>query len=261
MLGRRFVIDAGPLKIGRDGENHVVLPGDSVSRRHAAVELKGDEAWIRDNGSTNGTFINDAAIKTPHRLRNGDRVKIGPTILKYLAGDDVEAKYHEEIYRMTIIDGLTGLHVKRYMLEALEKEAVRATRSARPLSVVMIDIDHFKKVNDVHGHLAGDAVLRDVAHELSQRLRQSEVLARYGGEEFALVLPETALEGARAVAEEMRRRVEGVRVHFQGETIAVTASFGIAEFKEHEAPLALLGRADAQLYAAKRGGRNCVRGA
>ncbi len=101
----------------------------------------------------------------------------------------MEAQYHEEIYRMTIIDGLTQVHVKRYLLEALDKELMRARRHMRDLSFLMLDIDHFKKINDVHGHLAGDYVLKEVARIIQQRIRRDEVLARYGGEEFAIILP------------------------------------------------------------------------
>ena len=123
-------------------------------------------------------------------------MKVGPTIFKYLSGADVESQYHEEIYRMTIIDGLTQVHNKRYLYEALEREIIRARRHARELSFLMFDIDHFKKINDVHGHLAGDFVLKELARIVQGRIRRDEVFARYGGEEFAIVLPETDLEGA-----------------------------------------------------------------
>src|SRR5260370_12168546 len=152
------------------------------------------------------------------RLDNGDRIKVGPTIFKYLSGQDVEAQYHEEIYRMTIIDGLTQGHVKRYLLEALEKEIIRARRHARDLSFIMFDIDHFKKINDHHGHLAGDFVLKELARIVQGRIRRDEVFARYGGEEFAIVLPETNLEGARALAEGLREKIDSTRLLFQPHT-------------------------------------------
>ena len=259
LLGRRFVLDSSPIRIGRGAENHIVLEGDSVSRRHAHFEQRSGAWWCVDDGSTNGSYVNDDQIMREAKLGNGDRIKIGPTIFKYLTGQDVEAQYHEEIYRMTIIDGLTQVHVKRYLLEALDKELMRARRHARELSFLMIDIDHFKKINDVHGHLAGDYVLKEVAKHMQQRIRRDEVLARYGGEEFAIILPETNLEGGRALAEGLREKIEQSRFVFQGETIQVTISAGAAILGEQDkVSTDLIRRADEKLYEAKRAGRNRV---
>jgi diguanylate cyclase (GGDEF)-like protein len=259
LLGRRFVLDSSPMRVGRGVENHIILEGDSVSRRHAHLEQRVGSWWCVDDGSTNGSYVNDEQIMRESRLGNGDRIKIGPTIFKFLSGEDVESQYHEEIYRMTIIDGLTQVHVKRYLLEQLDKELMRARRHARDLSFLMLDIDHFKKINDRHGHLAGDYVLKEVARLLSQRIRRDETLARYGGEEFAIVLPETTLEGARALAEGLRERVEQSRFAFQGEIIRVTISIGGAMVEESDrTSLDLIQRADDKLYEAKRAGRDRV---
>jgi diguanylate cyclase (GGDEF)-like protein len=259
LLGKRFVLDTSPIRIGRGAENHIVLDGDSVSRRHAHLEQRSIAWWAVDDGSTNGTYVNDDQISREQSLMNGDRIKVGPTIFKYLSGQDVEAQYHEEIYRMTIIDGLTQAHVKRYLLEALEKEIIRARRHARDLSFVMFDIDHFKKINDVHGHLAGDFVLKELANLVQGRIRRDEVFARYGGEEFAIVLPETNLEGARALAEGLREKVAQSRFVFQNESIRVTISIGVSMLAEHDkTSLDLIRNADVKLYEAKRGGRNRV---
>jgi diguanylate cyclase (GGDEF)-like protein len=259
LLGKRFVLDISPMRIGRGAENHIVLEGDSVSRRHAHIEQRGNVWWAVDDGSTNGTYINDEQISREMGLANGDRIKVGPTIFKYLSGQDVEAQYHEEIYRMTIIDGLTGAHVKRYLLEALEKEIIRARRHARDLSFMMFDIDHFKKINDYHGHLAGDFVLKELARIVQARIRRDEVFARYGGEEFAIILPETQLEGAKALSEGLREKVEQSRFVFQGEQIHVTISIGVAVLMEQDrTSMDLIKNADTKLYEAKRGGRNRV---
>jgi diguanylate cyclase (GGDEF)-like protein len=259
LLGKRFVLDLSPMRIGRGAENHIVLEGDSVSRRHAHIEQRGNVWWAVDDGSTNGTYINDEQISREMGLANGDRIKVGPTIFKYLSGQDVEAQYHEEIYRMTIIDGLTGAHVKRYLLEALEKEIIRARRHARDLSFMMFDIDHFKKINDYHGHLAGDFVLKELARIVQARIRRDEVFARYGGEEFAIILPETNLEGAKALSEGLREKVEQSRFVFQGEQIHVTISIGVAVLQEQDrTSMDLIKNADTKLYEAKRGGRNRV---
>lgn len=259
LLGKRFVLETQPTRIGRGADNQIVLDGDSVSRRHAHLERRG-EAWVVvDDGSTNGTYVNDEQIVREALLINGDRVKVGPTIFKFLGGADVEAQYHEEIYRMTIIDGLTQIHNKRYLFEALEREIVRARRHARELCLLMFDIDHFKKINDLHGHLAGDFVLKELANVVQQRIRRDEVFARYGGEEFSIVLPETSLTGAAALAESLRERIETHRFVFQGEDIPVTMSIGVAMLEEGERTASeLVKRADERLFDAKRAGRNRV---
>jgi diguanylate cyclase (GGDEF)-like protein len=259
LLGKRFVLDQTPFRVGRGPENNIVLDGDSVSRRHAHFEQRGP-SWIAvDDNSTNGTYVNDEPIARELGLTNGDRVKVGPTIFKYLSGQDVEAQYHEEIYRMTIIDGLTQAHVKRYLLEALEKEMIRARRHERDLAFLMFDIDHFKKINDFHGHLAGDYVLKELARIVQGRIRRDEVFARYGGEEFAILLPETTLDGARQLAEGLREKVAEARFTFQNELIPVTISIGVAKLEEaHKTSLDLIKTADEHLYEAKRGGRNRV---
>ena len=260
LLGKRFVLETSPFRIGRGGENQIMLEGGSVSRKHTHIVERGAGSWWAvDDNSTNGTYVNDEQIPREQLLVNGDRIKVGPTIFKYLSGQDVEAQYHEEIYRMTIIDGLTQAHVKRYLLEALEKEIIRARRHDRALSFLMFDIDHFKKINDFHGHLAGDFVLKELAKIVQSRIRRDEVFARYGGEEFALVLPETDLEGAEALAEGLREKIEASRFTFQNEFIQVTVSVGVAMLGEADrASVDLIQRADDKLYEAKRGGRNRV---
>ena len=261
LLGKRFVLDVSPIRVGRGGENAIVLDGDSVSRKHVHFEQRANTWWAVDDNSTNGTYVNDDQIVREQPLSNGDRIKVGPTIFKYLSGQDVEAQYHEEIYRMTIIDGLTQAHVKRYLLEALEKEIIRARRHARDLCFMMFDIDHFKKINDFHGHLAGDFVLKELARIVQGRIRRDEVFARYGGEEFSIILPETGLEGARALAEGLREKIESSRFVFQGDSIPVTISIGVALLTDTDkTSLDLIRAADAKLYEAKRGGRNKVVG-
>ena len=258
LLGKRYVLDKSPLRIGRGGDNHIVLDGDSVSRRHSHFERRSNGWFIVDDGSTNGTFLNEEQIKREAGLNNGDRVKVGPTILKYLSGLDAEAKYHEEIYRMTIVDGLTQIHNKRYLFEALDKELIRARRYDRQLSLLIFDIDYFKNINDQYGHLAGDHVLRELARIVQERIRRDEVFARYGGEEFVIALPETSLQGAETLAENLRGRVETHGFAFQGERIPVTISVGCAVLGEEKTAADLIQLADDKLYEAKRGGRNRV---
>jgi len=258
MLGRRFVLDHEPIGVGRGADSEIVLEGDSVSRRHAYFTRRGSNWYVTDANSTNGTYVNEEQIKPDSEvlLANADRVKIGPSILKFLSGADAEAKYHEEIYRMTIVDGLTQVHNKRYLFEALEREIVRARRHERPLSLLMFDIDLFKNVNDQYGHLAGDYALRELARLVQDRIRRDEVFARYGGEEFVIVLPETPLDGATALAESIRSRVEAHPFVFQTEAFPLTISIGCAELTDQKSAEELIGLADQKLYEAKRSGRN-----
>jgi len=259
LLGKRFVLEKSPTRVGRGADSQIVLEGDSVSRRHAHLERRAGAWYVVDDGSTNGTYVNEEQISREQLLVNGDRIKVGPSILKFLSGADAEAKYHEEIYRMTIVDGLTQIHNKRALFEALEKELMRARRYERDLSLLMFDIDFFKRINDQYGHLAGDHVLRELARIVQERIRREEVFARYGGEEFVILLPETPLPGAAALAESLRARVANHAFVFQGERIPVTVSIGTALLGENDKVASdLIQRADEKLYEAKRGGRNRV---
>jgi len=259
LLGKRFVLDRNPVHIGRGADNYIVLEGDSVSRRHAHLEKRSGRWFVVDDGSTNGTYLNEEQIVREQAMNNSDRLKVGPTIMKFLSGADAEAKYHEEIYRMTIVDGLTQIHNKRYLYEALEREVLRARRHERPLSLLMFDIDFFKRINDQYGHLAGDYVLRELARVVQGRIRRDEVFARYGGEEFVIVLPETPLEGAASLGQNLRARVAEHTFVFQGEGIPVTVSIGAAVLTDQDKTATdLVQRTDEKLYEAKRGGRNRV---
>jgi len=256
-LGKRFSLAGGPVNLGRGAENTIILDNDAVSRRHALVEVREGKYFLVDMNSTNGTYVNDEIVHD-HALRRGDQIKIGDTILKFLSGSDLESQYHETIYRMTIIDGLTSVHNKRYLIEQLEREISRATRHRRPLTVVMLDIDHFKEVNDIFGHLAGDQVLKEVAQLAKSRLRPDDVIARYGGEEFAIVLPETKLDGGILIADQLRQMIADEMFTFEDEEIQVTVSCGVSELATDWRCHDFLKDADRNLYEAKRSGRDRV---
>ena len=256
-LGRIYPI-SGEVSIGRDEANSITLDLTSVSRRHARIFARAGEYIVADDGSRNGTYLNDREVLGEATLTNGDLLKLGDAIFKFLAGGNIESRYHEEIYRLTILDPLTELHNKRYLLEFLVREIARAARHERPLCLAMMDIDHFKKINDSFGHLAGDHVLRTLGKLIKPKLRQEELVARYGGEEFVFVLPESTLEEAARFAERMRALVEAVECEFEGKPIATTASFGVARLRGECPPETLLSAADRELYKAKEAGRNRV---
>lgn len=256
-LGKRFSLVEGNVQIGRGTENDVVLHSDSVSRRHARIEIRGGGYHLVDMHSTNGTYVNDDLVDR-QELNRGDQIKIGDTILKFLSGADLESQYHETIYRMTIMDGLTNVHNKRYFVEQLDRELSRAARHKRPLTMVMLDIDHFKVVNDEFGHLAGDHVLKEVAQLAKSRLRPDDVIARYGGEELALILPETDLAGGVQIANELRKMIATASFVFEDEDIDVTVSCGVAQLDPAWSSYDFVKAADEQLYEAKGAGRNRV---
>lgn len=261
-LGRRWMLDGHAFVLGRTEACDVFLDMENVSRRHCEILLAANGAHlIEDLRSTNGTFVNGIELRGPHELASGDLIKVGGTVFKYLDGESLESLFHEEIYRMTITDGLTQLFNKRYLLEFMDREMARCQRYGRALSLMMIDIDHFKRINDECGHIAGDHVLREVAQEVAKKVRKEQCLARYGGEEFALVMPETELENARTFAEKVRAMIATGAYAFENRPIPVTLSIGLAQMPPDMAdPLAFIALADEQLYAAKRGGRNRVTG-
>jgi diguanylate cyclase (GGDEF)-like protein len=263
-LGRRFVLLDACLTIGRDEGCHLVLELDNVSRRHCSVLVRERAVFLRDDGSTNGTFLNNVEVSGERELRSGDLIKVGSAIFKFLAGGElgsIEAQYHEEIYRLTIADGLTQAYNKRFLLEFLDREISRCGRHGRPLSVVLFDVDFFKRINDGFGHLAGDFVLRELCALVRPQVRREECFARYGGEEFVLALPETGLEKAVVVADKLRGQIEAHAFVFEERPIRVTLSGGVAALlPAHDGPLAFLQAADERLYEAKRTGRNRIVG-
>ena len=257
-LGKKFNLDQPAIIIGRSSKSDIQVDQESVSRNHSKIINTGKSIILRDLGSTNGTYVNDELIDE-YVMRDGDFIKIGRTIFKFLSGNNIENSYHEEIYRLTTIDGLTQIYNKRYFLETLEREISRAHRYRRELTLMMMDIDHFKKINDTYGHLAGDYVLKQLASVIKARIRREDTMSRYGGEEFALVLPEVDQINAGQTAEKIRKLVEKTVFKFEDTKIPVTVSMGVSALDpETKDPNDFIKRADEKLYQAKNQGRNQV---
>jgi diguanylate cyclase (GGDEF)-like protein len=259
-LGRRVPLTDKPTILGRSSKCEVQVDQESVSRNHCRITFTGQSFAIEDLGSTNGTYVNDELIGDDlSELRDGDQLKIGRTILKFIRGGNIETQYHEEIYRLMTVDGLTEVHNKRYFEEMLEREVSRSRRYEREFSLVIFDIDHFKDINDTSGHLAGDAVLRQLGMLVRAHLRRDDIIARIGGEEFGVILPEIGLRGARELAEKLRSLVENATFEFERTAIPVTISLGVAQWEaSYEDAAELVKAADERLYEAKRTGRNKV---
>jgi len=256
-LGQRYIIDQPTISLGRDESNDIVLADENVSRIHAQITV-GDEATLVDQESTNGSRVNDDEVKQAV-LANGDLIQLGSFILKYISSGNAEAIFHETIYNMTITDGLTEVANRRKLEEFLERELAGAIRHKRPLAVAVIDADHFKAVNDNFGHIAGDYVLRKIAHVIQGVIRKDELLARYGGEEFVIVMPESTLEQAATLAEKVRKLIEETEFHFEEHTIPVTVSVGVAShYSKVQDVDGFIKVADEALYRAKDTGRNRV---
>ncbi|RYZ04032.1 MAG: GGDEF domain-containing protein [Myxococcales bacterium] len=259
--GKRVELTSVAVRVGRDPDNDLVLLEEGVSRRHARVQPSvGAGGWVvMDVGSRNGTLHNGKPLAGVTRLSNGDTIKLGSVIVKYLSGADLESAMYEEVYQLAITDNLTQLKNRRELDKELAAECGRVRRHGRDLSLMLLDIDFFKRVNDAHGHPAGDAVLMKLGALLLARVREQDIPARIGGEELAVLMPETDLAGAVALAEELRAAIAAEAVEVGDASVRVTVSIGCAQYGPQDAdPAAFFGRCDEKLYAAKSGGRNRV---
>jgi len=244
--------------IGRDPRCELPIGAADVSRRHARIVPDDDGHKVVDLGSTNGTWVNGRPVTT-RKLAPGDRIELGSCVLRYLRQGEADAEDLAALADLARRDALTGLANRRAFEEALQREVARARRTGAALAVVALDIDHFKRVNDGHGHAAGDVVLAEVAARAQRALRAEDLLARIGGEELAALLPGATLAAAAEVAERIRHAVGTAAIPIGATAIDVTVSLGCAALRADERePAALLARADGRLYDAKRAGRNRV---
>jgi two-component system, cell cycle response regulator len=249
------------LVLGRAPQCEVQLDQDGVSRNHARLELTPEgNVQVVDLGSRNGTFVNGEAVSR-ETLRDGDKIQIGgTTILKFSYQDELDEACQRNLYESATRDPLTHAINRRGFEEALTKEYAFARRHGRALSLLAFDVDHFKRVNDTHGHPVGDYVLRRLAEIVGGSIRSEDVFARIGGEEFVVLIRDVAMGGAIECAERLRCAVERTVFETGGVRIPVTVSIGVATLQSalHSSPKALVESADRALYEAKHTGRNCV---
>jgi diguanylate cyclase (GGDEF)-like protein len=247
--------------LGRARGADIHIDDSGVSRLHCRFVRQNGRIVVEDLRSTNGIVVNGNRVSSA-RLKPGDRVQLGTSILlQYTELDSAEDELARRLYEASILDPLTGAFSRKYFMERLDVEISHARRHKKALSLVLFDVDWFKRVNDTHGHAAGDAMLRAMVNVLCQTVRAEDVLTRYGGEEFSLLVRDTTLMGARQFAERIRLHVQALDVSFEGKILRVTVSVGVAELSECE-PLApadaFLRLADERLYRAKATGRNRV---
>jgi diguanylate cyclase (GGDEF)-like protein len=269
LLAASIPLEREEVILGRALEADVRINDKKVSRRHALIktiynpEKELTEYVLNDLSTKNGTFLNGEKI-TEETLQNGDKITIGEHILRFEMLDEIDREYQRQIHRLLSHDDLTGLLSSRSFFSELRRESSRAKTEKRPFCVLMMDVDHFKSVNDTYGHLTGSKTLEEIGFCITQNLRSGDVAARFGGEEFAAFLLDAELAQALVAAERIRSEIEKQKFSIirQGKYVQahnVTISIGIASFPADSSdPIELVEMADSALYRAKREGRNRV---
>lgn len=258
-MGEMVKLEPGkPIVVGREEGVGLLLMDDGVSRQHARLTMVGDAVLLTDLGSRNGTFVNGSKV-AEHRLADGDKIQIGvATTIKFTFTDNLEEEYQRRLLEAALRDPLTGVYNRRHFDERMQAEFAAARRHGTPLSLLVIDVDHFKQINDRFTHAVGDQVLRLIATILQANTRSSDIVARYGGEEFAIVSTEIPPTEALALAERIRERIERYPWNEIDPDLRVTISVGLDSNTSRETVGSMLAAADERLYEAKRAGRNRV---
>lgn len=262
---RVFVIPSGEVvSLGRAEDANIRFDDASVSGNHARIVYVAGDYVFADNRSTNGSYINDVRVDSTTKLKDGDRIRLGPhCMLRFNIVDEDEEAALKKMYEAALYDGLTRVYNRKHFEERLDVELAFGARHNTELSIILLDVDYFKKVNDTYGHLAGDAVLRSTAQVMAHALRQEDLLARYGGEEFVVVARGINVQSAVVLADRLRVAVATTPVVFELQELRVTASAGVASLAccaGRADKATLIGLADQRLYAAKQAGRNRVIG-
>ena len=259
-VGEMYRIEKDQVVIGRGDKVDLRLVDDGISREHVRLSKEEGRIVLEDLGSTNGTYCNGQRVAR-QPLAEGDKILIGSTtILKFSYQDKLDEMFQRQMSESALRDGLTRAFNKRYFTDRIESEFQYAIRHRTPLSLIFLDIDHFKKINDQHGHQAGDHVLAQLSTLVMSMLGEEETFARYGGEEFAIVARGVELAAATELSERLRAAVEAHPFKFAATTLPVTISVGVARAPGPGMAASgdLVARADEAMYAAKRSGRNRV---
>lgn len=259
--GQIFHINRQQIREGRSPDCEIPLDYKGISRIHFALLTNGIKVEIVDMDSSNGTFVNDKKIDTRIPLKSGDIIKIGHLAFKYISKNSPDLQIHKRLGEQAIKDGLTGCFNKKYLFESLDREIVNSFKGQESLSLVVIDIDFFKVLNDTHGHDAGDFVLKELALIIrDNHLRHRDIFARFCGEEFVIVMLNAGLSISTKWAEEVRRNIEAYDFFYGNRMLKITVYIGIAHFNARTIFEAkdLFISADKALYQSKETGRNKV---
>ena len=259
--GTLFDLIGKEVTIGRHAENTVPLEFSGISRFHFKITCQSEtEHLLIDAGSKNGTYLNNNKLEKEHLLQKGDTIKIGSIALRYLPKGDPERLTYDKLKHDANTDGLTGCFNKSYFNNRLDMEVKKSKVSGRPLSLIIFDLDHFKKLNDKYGHDAGDFVLKKMAEVIRVNgVREEDTFARYGGEEFVILLPNTNIKQGFEIAERLRKLIEEQEFIYEKERLPVTASIGIADYRKGVSDgTTLFKHADEAVYTSKSNGRNQV---
>lgn len=259
-MGELHLLKEGEFVVGRSKDVSIVVNDDGISRQHFKVIVKDNQASIEDLGSTNGTYVNGTKVKQ-QILHDKDTIQISSqTIITFSYVSDLEAQKQSQIYKMANFDPVTQARTKSYFLDQIDQEFSHAKRKALSLSIVIYDLDFFKKINDTYGHPAGDFVLKRVAEITQNTIRNEDLFARYGGEEFVILMRDTSQEDAVSLAERLRQNIEKHIFEFEGKKIDVSISAGVATLQNGNFQNfnTMIKVADEYLYFAKQNGRNRV---
>jgi diguanylate cyclase (GGDEF)-like protein len=259
-VGEMYRLEKEQMVIGRGDKVDLRLVDEGISREHVRLSKAEGRVVLEDLGSTNGTYCNGQRVAR-QPLAEGDKILIGSTtILKFSYQDKLDEMFQRQMSESALRDGLTRAFNKRYFTDRIESEFQYAIRHRSPLSLIFLDIDHFKKINDQHGHQAGDHVLAQLSTLVMSMLGEEETFARYGGEEFAVIARGVDLEAATELSERLRAAVEAHPFKFESTSLPVTISVGVARAPGPGLAASgdLVARADEAMYAAKRSGRNRV---
>jgi two-component system, cell cycle response regulator len=246
--------------IGRDPSCDISVDDNAISRMHAAVDLLGGRYFLTDLDSTNGTYVDDELLRGRMPLSGGELIRMGGCIMKFMSSMNKEANYHAVVHELMTRDPLTNAFNRIYLIPVIDKELDVCRKQNEHLSLILLDIDHFKKINDQYGHLVGDEVLRVFCERVRSELRKTDMLARFGGEEFIVACRETPLKGAGRIAERIRLLIASTPFQTHGGRIDVTCSLGVSSSDGVELSTCdqMVSAADALLYDAKNSGRNRV---